>query len=178
MEGVFFDARTVIVAMAGLFGGVPAAVVSAVIAAGYRAWLGGLGTTMGIGTLLTAAVAGVAFHALHRAGAVKITAINLALFGLAVQAIADAGANTGARARILVHRASDAGALIELDPAPAAPVEAGDAARLTAGCDKQFNTCRVKFQNGDNFRGCPHMPGDDLLIRHASSEAVRDGGAR
>jgi len=88
------------------------------------------------------------------------------------------GANTGGIQRIAGHRSDAEGALIELEAPPPANVSVGDTATLTAGCDKRFATCGAKFSNGLNFRGCPHMPGDDLLIRHASSEAVRDGGAR
>ena len=39
---------------------------------------------------------------------------------------------------------------------------AGDAVRLTAGCDKRLQTCRA-FGNVLNFRGHPHMPGNDIL---------------
>jgi uncharacterized phage protein (TIGR02218 family) len=88
------------------------------------------------------------------------------------------GANAGARARILSHRSGPDGAVVELDPAPAAPIEPGDAAVLTAGCDKRFSTCRTRFANGDNFRGCPHMPGNDVLMRPVSREPIRDGGRR
>ncbi len=88
------------------------------------------------------------------------------------------GANTGARQRVTGHRAGPDGAVLTLDPAPAAPVEAGDGFIITAGCDKSFGACAAKFANGLNFRGCPHMPGNDLILRAASSEAVRDGGKR
>ena len=88
------------------------------------------------------------------------------------------GANAGARARIVSHRVSQPGAVIELDPAPAAPLAAGDGARLIAGSDKRFSTCRAKFSNAENFRGCPHMPGNDVLVRPVSREPVRDGGRR
>lgn len=33
-----------------------------------------------------------------------------------------------------------------------------------AGCDKRFTTCRNKFGNGVNFRGFPHLPGNDFII--------------
>lgn len=33
-----------------------------------------------------------------------------------------------------------------------------------AGCDKRFATCRDKFGNGVNFRGFPHLPGNDFII--------------
>lgn len=84
------------------------------------------------------------------------------------------GANEGARLRVAEH----APGRIELERPPAAPVEAGDGFTVTAGCDKRAETCRTKFANFLNFRGCPHMPGNDLLLRHAGSEARRDGGRR
>lgn len=48
-------------------------------------------------------------------------------------------------------------------PIPA-PVAAGDALRLAAGCDKRAATCRFKFDNMINFQGFPFIPGDDWLI--------------
>ena len=45
-------------------------------------------------------------------------------------------------------------------------VQAGDRALLTAGCDKNFSTCRDRFDNSTNFRGEPHLPGNDLLTRY------------
>lgn len=47
---------------------------------------------------------------------------------------------------------------------------AGDRLRLTAGCDKRGETCRLKFTNFVNFRGFPHLPPEDWLI------APRAGG--
>lgn len=35
--------------------------------------------------------------------------------------------------------------------------------RLQAGCDKRATTCRSKFANFLNFRGFPHIPGEDWL---------------
>jgi uncharacterized phage protein (TIGR02218 family) len=37
------------------------------------------------------------------------------------------------------------------------------AARLTAGCDKSYETCRDRFANVVNFRGFPEIPGLDVL---------------
>ncbi len=88
------------------------------------------------------------------------------------------GPNTGASHRVLVDRVSGSDRILELDPAPARTPETGDMALLMAGCDKRFETCRSKFANGVNFRGCPHMPGNDVLLHHAASEDIRDGGAR
>ena len=50
--GVFFDARSVIVSMSGLFGGPVVAVITGVIAGGYRLWLGGSGAPVGTATII------------------------------------------------------------------------------------------------------------------------------
>lgn len=46
----------------------------------------------------------------------------------------------------------------------------GDTLTLFAGCDKRYETCREKFANRQNFRGFPHMPGDDFITRYASAD--------
>ncbi len=48
-------------------------------------------------------------------------------------------------------------------------IAAGDVVTLRAGCDKQFSTCREKFLNAVNFRGFPHIPGDDFVLSYARS---------
>jgi uncharacterized phage protein (TIGR02218 family) len=54
----------------------------------------------------------------------------------------------------------------------------GDAVTLTVGCDKQFSTCRDRFENAASFRGFPHLPGNDFLMGYArQGEAGQDGGA-
>lgn len=40
----------------------------------------------------------------------------------------------------------------------------GDAYTVTAGCDKQFATCKSKFANAVNFGGFPHIPGNDAIL--------------
>lgn len=44
-------------------------------------------------------------------------------------------------------------------------IEVGDNFNITAGCDKQFSTCCNKFNNAINFRGEPHLPGTDILLK-------------
>ena len=76
------------------------------------------------------------------------------------------GANAGRVGAIKFHRAGT----VELwQPVPGT-VPAGERVRVTAGCDKQFATCRNRFANGINFRGFPHMPGDDAVMRYATRE--------
>jgi uncharacterized phage protein (TIGR02218 family) len=43
------------------------------------------------------------------------------------------------------------------------PVAERDLFVVTAGCDKRFETCRTKFANAVNFRGFPHLPGNDFV---------------
>lgn len=50
--------------------------------------------------------------------------------------------------------------------------------RLTAGCDKRLDTCRLKFNNLMNFRGFPDIPGDDWLVSHPTRALVLNGGSR
>jgi uncharacterized phage protein (TIGR02218 family) len=58
------------------------------------------------------------------------------------------------------------GATVQLRDAPRAAVEAGCRVELREGCDKRFETCVSRFDNAVNFRGEPHLPGNDLLTRY------------
>lgn len=57
-----------------------------------------------------------------------------------------------------------------------ARVAAGDLFRLEAGCDKQAVTCRTKFLNFLNFRGFPHIPGEDWLTAYPKADQPNTGG--
>ena len=67
---------------------------------------------------------------------------------------------------------------IELWDRLRAEVEPGNMVRLTAGCDKRMETCRLKFSNILNFRGFPDIPGEDWLVAHPTRVSARDGGSR
>ncbi|VAW18130.1 Gene Transfer Agent FAD/FMN-containing dehydrogenase [hydrothermal vent metagenome] len=70
------------------------------------------------------------------------------------------------------------GVEIELWAEPAVTLGSGDTFTVTAGCDKSFTTCKAKFANGLNFRGFPHIPGNDHLQSYPNSgEARLDGGS-
>ena len=58
------------------------------------------------------------------------------------------------------------GTRIELRDTPLDPVAVGDRIELLEGCDKRFATCAARFHNAENFRGEPHLPGNDLLTRY------------
>ncbi len=55
-------------------------------------------------------------------------------------------------------------------------VKVADTFRVTAGCDKSFSLCKSKFGNHLNFRGCPHIPGNDFSLGYAEEDGIHDGG--
>ncbi len=81
------------------------------------------------------------------------------------------GANAGRKAEI----ATFASGAITLFEAPVRPIAVGDAFLATAGCDKQFATCSAKFGNGVNFRGFPHMPGEEAVLRYPNQGDANNG---
>lgn len=88
------------------------------------------------------------------------------------------GANAGRQGQVKFHRLRAGGAEIELwQPLPSAAA-AGDRLLLRAGCDRQFATCRAKFDNAARFRGFPHMPGDDFVMSYAVKQKTSKGRQR
>ncbi|SIO11062.1 phage conserved hypothetical protein BR0599 [Rhodovulum sp. ES.010] len=67
--------------------------------------------------------------------------------------------------------------IVELWSSIRGPLSAGDTVRLVAGCDRRPDTCRWKFNNFENFRGFPHIPGEDWLMTYPTSSGVNDGGS-
>lgn len=66
---------------------------------------------------------------------------------------------------------------IELWQPLGAEVARGDSLRIEAGCDKRSETCRLKFNNYLNFRGFPHIPGEDWLISYPVQNGTNTGGS-
>jgi uncharacterized phage protein (TIGR02218 family) len=89
------------------------------------------------------------------------------------------GANAGLRMEVRSHAARGVEASLELWQGMSRAIAAGDTFEITAGCDKLFATCRSKFANGLNFRGFPHIPGNDFVLTYpVSGEALNDGSSR
>ena len=82
------------------------------------------------------------------------------------------GVNAGRQAEVLSHDLVDGIAILTLLEAPVRPIVGSDAFVIRAGCDKRIATCAAKFANVANFRGFPHIPGQDAVLRYAT----RDGG--
>lgn len=72
------------------------------------------------------------------------------------------GDNCGAVSIIL----SATGSGIVLRDLPRVTIEPGCRIELREGCDKRLETCVLRFGNAANFRGEPHLPGNDLLTRY------------
>jgi uncharacterized phage protein (TIGR02218 family) len=85
------------------------------------------------------------------------------------------GANIGRKAEVLGHAVTGADVIITLLEAPVRPINIGDTFDIFAGCDKRFETCQVKFVSAVNFRGFPHISGQDTIIRYAAKGDANAG---
>jgi uncharacterized phage protein (TIGR02218 family) len=87
------------------------------------------------------------------------------------------GAAAGLSGVVKSDRLSGAMRRVELWQSLRAPLAPGDQLRLLAGCDRRAATCRVKFGNFLNFRGFPHLPGDDWITAYPRSDQANTGGS-
>ena len=85
------------------------------------------------------------------------------------------GANAGRAIEVRAHRQVSGVVSFELWQAMIADIATDDAFVVTAGCDKLFATCQAKFDNAVNFRGFPHMPGNDFALGYARAGDGNDG---
>jgi uncharacterized phage protein (TIGR02218 family) len=121
------------------------------------------------------------------AGAITVLTGTSSFFASGLDAFADGwfsagrltftgGANAGLAIEVKNHRVVADGVAFDLWQAMPEPLAAGDAFSVTAGCDKLFATCRDRFNNVLNFRGFPHIPGNDFVTRYAvAGEPGNDG---
>ncbi|MBK6466760.1 MAG: DUF2163 domain-containing protein [Rhodobacter sp.] len=87
------------------------------------------------------------------------------------------GAAAGLSGLVKSDRIKDGGRRIELWQGIRAALAAGDLVRFTVGCDKRSETCREKFANLLNFRGFPHIPGEDWLTAYPRAGQGSSGGS-
>lgn len=74
-------------------------------------------------------------------------------------------------------RIADGARVIELWEPIRGIVTAGTQVRLVAGCDKRVETCRLKFNNFDNYQGFPDLPGEDWVVSVPMSSKANTGGS-
>lgn len=84
------------------------------------------------------------------------------------------GDGAGRTDRIADHRLSGGEVVLALSGSIEG-AEAGDSFTIRAGCDKNFATCKAKFSNVLNFRGFPHLPGNDQAYGYVTDEGRFDG---
>ncbi|MEM7211889.1 MAG: DUF2163 domain-containing protein, partial [Pseudomonadota bacterium] len=87
------------------------------------------------------------------------------------------GGNAGSSSNVKLHQHVSGIVRLEVWLPPAMPVEAGDTFDITAGCNKTATVCRTKFGNLRNFRGFPHMPGDDIATSYPAQGGNHNGGS-
>jgi len=56
------------------------------------------------------------------------------------------------------------GTFVLLEPIPQ-NIAVGDEFTVLAGCDKVFRTCCERFNNAINFRGEPHLPNSNIMLK-------------
>ena len=87
------------------------------------------------------------------------------------------GTAAGQTATIKRHEITGAEARVELWEPLRRPPRSGDLVRCEVGCDKTLATCRDRFANLSNFRGFPHVPGDDWLMAYPRAAGGNTGGS-
>ncbi len=80
--GVFFDARSVVLGMAGLFGGPVVAGTAAAMTAAGRLWIGGAGAMVGVLVIVLSTLLGLAYRAARAQGRLDVRPVTLLIFGL------------------------------------------------------------------------------------------------
>jgi uncharacterized phage protein (TIGR02218 family) len=73
------------------------------------------------------------------------------------------GAADGQAVEVKSHAKTAGAVTVEVWSRVRLPLVPGQTFTVTAGCDKRIATCQAKFANVANFRGFPHMPGNDFL---------------
>lgn len=87
------------------------------------------------------------------------------------------GRRDGLRDGVVTHQRVAGGDMLGFAVSLGDWVVVGDTLEVTAGCDRRFATCRDKFANAVNFRGFPHIPGSDFVLRHPRNGDALDGRA-
>ncbi len=85
--GVFFDGRSVILSLAGLFSGNLTTAIACLIAAIARVYFGGQGVFTGIGSIIISGLTGIIFRRIVDKNAIRLNFRRLFSFGFAVHMI-------------------------------------------------------------------------------------------
>ncbi|SES76839.1 DUF2163 domain-containing protein [Oceanicella actignis] len=86
------------------------------------------------------------------------------------------GANAGASSVVRLHSRGAGAGVLHLWRAPPYAPQVGDTFEVRAGCPKSWDSCVVKFSNGANFRGFPHVPSEQFAVAFAEPGAAGQDG--
>jgi uncharacterized phage protein (TIGR02218 family) len=112
----------------------------------------------------------------HRVVVAGLSGFSEGWFGFGTAQWTD-GRRSGLRDGVVTHQRASGGDVLAFGVAVGDWVVVGDTLEVTAGCDRRFATCREKFANAVNFRGFPHIPGSDFVLRHPRNGDALDGRA-
>lgn len=87
------------------------------------------------------------------------------------------GPAAGLWGTIKSDRIENSARVIELWEPIRGAIGVGTQVRLVAGCDKRVETCRLKFNNFENFQGFPDLPSEDWVVSVPSSSNTNSGGS-
>lgn len=85
------------------------------------------------------------------------------------------GRRLGIGDQILTHARIGGADILEFAAPVGDWVVLGDTLTARAGCDRRFASCAAKFANTVNFRGFPHIPGNDFVLRYPKAGSVLNG---
>lgn len=85
--GVFFDTRSVLLSVSGLFLGTVPTLITMLIAGSYRLWVGGPGVWMGVPVIVSTGLVGILWRRYRRGRLENISAVELYGFGVVVHLV-------------------------------------------------------------------------------------------
>jgi len=87
------------------------------------------------------------------------------------------GKRIGLSDKIILQQEMNGQSVISFEKTIDEWTEIGDTVTLYAGCDRRLASCTDKFSNVMNFRGFPHVPGSDFVLRYPNAGTNLDGRA-
>lgn len=88
------------------------------------------------------------------------------------------GLNAGATGVVRIDRRRGPVRIVELWEETRFPIAPGDRLRLVAGCETQAQLVKEKLGTMVDYRGFPHMPGEDWSVAYPVTGTDMDGGSR
>lgn len=126
------------------------------------------------GVSLPAFTAGGTVIAVDSVSRVRVIGIVGVAAGVLARGLFSVTSGPAAGFRVEVRADTRSGLEVVLDlwqPVPEV-LAPGAFVTVSAGCDKTLETCRGRFANAANFRGFPHMPGNDFVVSYARAGAA------